>query len=111
MSRALRRVMKNRSVLTCSFTVVLGLLLTAAFGCSSTVDEVTTALDCHDVCQRYADCFNADYDVDGCTDRCENSADADADRQRKLRTCDNCIDDSSCAASLSCSDECVGIVS
>jgi hypothetical protein len=101
--------MKNRLTLTCSCALVLA--LAATVGCSSTVDEVTNGIDCHTVCRRYADCFNADYDVDGCSDRCESSADGDADRQRKLRTCDDCIDDRSCtAATFSCGGECLGIV-
>jgi hypothetical protein len=79
--------------------------------CSSTVDEVTNSIDCHGVCKRYADCFNADYDVDGCTDKCENNADASDERQRKLNMCDTCIDDRSCkAATFNCADDCVGIV-
>ncbi len=79
--------------------------------CSSTVDEVTNSIDCHTVCQRYADCFNADYDVDGCSDKCANSADADNERQRKLKMCDTCIDDRSCPAStFNCADDCLGIV-
>jgi hypothetical protein len=100
--------MKNRSKLTCWLAV--GVALAAPVGCTSTVDEVTDAIDCHSVCQRYADCFNADYDIDGCSDRCESNADADAERQRRLRACDDCIDERSCAATFSCADECVGIV-
>lgn len=80
-------------------------------GCSDTVDDITNSIDCSSVCQRYADCFKSDYDVDGCTDRCENSADNDDDRQRKLRTCDDCIDDRSCTdATFNCADDCIGIV-
>jgi hypothetical protein len=87
------------------------LTLAALGGCSDTVDEITNKIDCHSVCKRYADCFNSDYDVSGCSDRCENSADSDDDRQRKLRTCDDCIDDRSCtAATFACADDCIGIV-
>ena len=79
--------------------------------CSSTVDEVTNTIDCHSVCKRFADCYNPDYDVDGCTDKCENNADSDEDRERKLETCDACIDDRSCAdATFNCADDCIGIV-
>jgi hypothetical protein len=80
-------------------------------GCSSTVDEVTNKIDCHTVCQRYADCFNSDYDVDGCSDKCEHSADSDDQRQNKLRMCNGCIDERSCASTtFNCADECLGIV-
>ena len=100
--------MRNR--LICAGFMAVGLAL-GAVGCSSTVDEVTNKIDCHTVCKRYADCFNSDYDVDGCTDRCENNADSSDARQNKLQACDNCIDDKSCSgAAFNCTDECVGIV-
>jgi hypothetical protein len=90
---------------------VLGVTLLALSSCSSTVDEVTNTIDCHSVCQRYADCFNADYDVDGCTDKCQNSADSSSARQSRLQTCSSCIDDRSCtSATFSCTDDCAGIV-
>ena len=83
----------------------------ALLGCSSTVDEITNKIDCHQVCQRYADCFKSDYDVDGSNDKCENSADDDAQRERKLETCDSCIEDRSCKhATFNCADDCLGIV-
>ena len=91
----------------------LGLVLAAVVsgGCSEAVDELTNRVDCHDVCQRYADCFNAEYDVDGCVDRCESDADSSEDREARLETCDNCIDDRSCtSATFSCADKCSGIV-
>ena len=79
--------------------------------CSSTVDEINNTIDCHSVCKRYADCFAPDYDVDGCTDKCENNADSSDERQRKLQMCDACIDDRSCAsAAFSCGADCLGIV-
>jgi hypothetical protein len=85
--------------------------LVFAVGCSSTVDEITNKIDCHGVCQRYADCFAADYDVDGCTDKCENSADSSDARQQKLQACNSCIDDRSCtSATFNCGADCVGIV-
>jgi len=92
--------------------IIVGIVLclAAPFGCSS-VEDVTNSVDCHGVCQRYADCFNSDHDVDGCSDKCQNSADTDEARQRKLRTCDACIDDRSCTeATFSCAGDCAGIV-
>ena len=73
------------------FCVILGLCWGLALASCSSVDEVTNSIDCHTVCQRYADCFNSDYDVDGCSDRCETNADSADDRQRKLKACDTCI--------------------
>jgi len=101
--------MKNHFKLGLGFSLVLA--VAGAVGCSSTVDEVTNTVDCHTVCKRYADCFNADYDVDGCTDKCENRAGTNDDRQRQLKACDACIDDRSCtSATFNCADDCVGIV-
>ena len=99
--------MKNRLKCLISSAFCAGLL--AAVGCSDTVDEISNSIDCHQVCQRYADCFKSDYDVDGCTDRCESDANADEDRESRLGMCDACIDDKSCSeATFSCADECVG---
>lgn len=91
--------------------LVAALVVALAPACSSTVDEVTNTIDCRSVCQRYADCFNADYDVDGCTDKCQNSADSSDERQRKLKLCSDCIDERSCSsATFNCADNCIGIV-
>jgi hypothetical protein len=99
--------MKNR--LVCAGVLSL-LMAWGAAGCSA-ADEISNKIDCHSVCKRYADCFNSDYDVDGCTDKCENNADSSEARERKLEACDDCIDDRSCTdATFSCADECVGIV-
>ena len=88
-----------------------GLLLAVLGACSDTVDDITNNIDCHSVCKRYADCFNADYDVDGCSDRCDNSADSDAERQRKLRACNSCIENRSCTeTTFVCATDCAGIV-
>lgn len=93
------------------FALTLSLALTGLVACGDTVDEITNSIDCDTVCQRYADCFNGDYDVEGCTDRCENRAGTDDDRQRQLRQCDACIDDRSCtSATFACAGDCVGIV-
>jgi hypothetical protein len=108
-TRAVRRTMTKPLRLGFSLVFVGAAALLAA--CSDTVDEVETHFDCHTVCKRFADCFNPDYDVDGCEDKCENSADDDAARQAKLDACADCIDDESCAtASFKCPDECAGIV-
>ncbi len=100
--------MKN--CLKLGLSLVLALAPVAFLGCS-TVDDIGNSIDCHQVCKRYADCFKSDYDVDGCTDKCENSVDNDTERERKLKACDSCIDDRSCTdATFNCADECIGIV-
>lgn len=83
-------------------------ILASVGGCSA-ADEVTYSTSCGEVCARYSSC-EADYDVEGCTDRCESSGDLSEDKQRRLQTCFDCIETRSCSdVTLSCSD-CVGIV-
>lgn len=100
-----------KTCLRLTLLIALTVAPAALVGCSDTIDEATNRIDCHQVCKRYADCFKSDYDVDGCSDKCENSADDDAARERKLEACDACIDDRSCnEAAFNCADECLGIV-
>jgi hypothetical protein len=79
--------------------------------CSSTGNAITDTIDCHQVCQRYADCFNTSYDVSGCTNRCESKATDSGASMDDLKSCDSCIGDKSClTATFSCTTECAGIV-
>ena len=90
---------------------VLAVLFVAGCSSVSTVDEATSNVDCHSVCKRYADCFDSAYDVDGCSDKCQSSADSSDTRQRRLKACDTCIDDRSCTdATFNCASDCAGIV-
>lgn len=89
---------------------VAAALTVAVVGCGDTVDEVTNSISCGEVCEQYSDCFDADYDVDGCTDRCENDATASEDKERRLEICNACIDDRSCTATFNCSNDCASIV-
>jgi hypothetical protein len=74
-------------------------------------NEVDRLLDCHQICDRYSDCFDADYAVSTCRSRCENDADADAQFENRVDACENCIDGLSCAeGAFSCATECGGIV-
>jgi hypothetical protein len=101
--------MKNRLKIATVCALVLGSL--GFVGCSEAVDEITNTVNCRSVCERYSECIDSDYDVDGCTDRCEGEADASEDREAKLEACENCIDDRSCAtATFACAAECGGIV-
>jgi hypothetical protein len=80
----------------------LGAFAVGFVGCG----EAEQAFDCQSVCSRYQSCFNKDYDVSGCRDRCRNRVSRDA-----ADACESCINDKSCAsATFSCATECVGIV-
>ncbi len=85
----------------------LALVLASAIGCSDAENVIT----CHDVCSRYKDCFNEDYDVESCTNSCQADANGSDDKQARLNSCNACIDDKSCAsAAFNCGTQCAGII-
>jgi hypothetical protein len=68
--------------------------------------DAEQAFDCQSVCSKYSDCFDKNYDVSSCRDRCRNKVSRD-----KADSCESCISDKSCApAAFSCATECAGIV-
>ena len=93
------------------------LVLTLSAGCALSFaacgvdDEIENEIDCQNICQRYSDCFDADYDVSSCQNSCENGVDRGDLTFDEVDDCSDCIDDRSCASgTLSCVDECAGIV-
>lgn len=89
------------------YAVLFALLAVPALAACDAADR---AFDCQSICERYADCFDADYDVGTCADRCEDNAERDADFDEHADDCESCIDDRSCGESFACADECIGIV-
>jgi len=87
-------------------------LFFAVVGCSSdAANAITNPIDCHHVCQRYADCYNSSYDVDGCASKCADKANDSNNNQDHLDACNGCIGDKSCLnATFSCASDCSGIV-
>lgn len=77
---------------------------------ASCADDVEEAFNCQQICQRYDDCVDDDYDVTACIDRCEENADADEDFAERADACEACLDDRSCGESFPCVDECIGVV-
>lgn len=93
--------------------LVLSSLIFAFVGaaCSDATDPIVNRITCGDVCGRYKDCFDEDYDVESCTDRCENDATADEEKEEQLESCSACIDDESCTAAVfECTTECAAFV-
>jgi hypothetical protein len=73
--------------------------------------EVKNAYDCNHICNRYKDCFDANYDVGACEDRCKTHANNDTAYANKAEACQTCEDDASCAgAAFGCAGDCIGIV-
>ena len=94
-----------------SLSLAFVLLSLSGVGCSA-ADPVTNHFDCHDICQRYADCFDSSYNVEDCKDKCENDASNSDQKQAKLDDCHDCIgDNSSCVADIAnCTSSCGAFV-
>ena len=74
-------------------------------------NSVETAFDCQDVCSRYRDCYDANYDVGACRDRCRENAEDSAAKRAKADACESCIGDKSClSATFSCAGDCSSIL-
>lgn len=85
-------------------SLFFGSLFLAGAGC----DEAEQAIDCNQICNRYSDCVDDDYDVSACRDRCEDMLDEDPNGADE---CEACIDDRSCTGAVfNCAAECAGIV-
>jgi hypothetical protein len=83
------------------------LSIVAGGGCS----QVEHLYDCNHICNRYSQCFDANYNVDDCTNKCKDNANNDSSFADKADMCQSCEDDKSCAgATFECATECVGIV-
>jgi hypothetical protein len=96
-------------MLTRIWTGICGVVIAGALatGCGS----VENAIDCHGICARYQTCFDSKYDVDACTSRCRDNAGKDPQYSREADSCNDCIDDKSCAsATFTCGTDCAGIV-
>lgn len=90
--------------------LALPFVLLVAASCDLT-EDVEAEIDCNAICQRYADCFDEDYDVSACQDRCEDDVDQGELTMDEVNACYDCIDDRSCAeGTLSCATECLDIV-
>ena len=92
-------------------TLGLGLsALAGAFafhGCGK-ADEI---FDCQQVCTRYRDCYQADYNVDNCRSRCRSNSESDPSVRSAADQCEACIGDKSClSATFSCASPCGAIV-
>ncbi|NLE87473.1 MAG: hypothetical protein GX607_13870 [Myxococcales bacterium] len=90
-------------------SIGLVVLLLGLGGCGAD-DVVSTAPTCRDVCNRYQDCFDDDFDVTGCTHDCADAAIDDEAFQDRVESCEDCLDRTCVAAAFACPAECAGIV-
>ena len=81
--------------------LLFGLTFSLLGGCA-----LETLVDCRNLCDRYAECFDTSADVSECTTRCESRVEA-GENDRADR-CDSCLDDNALCASAvaACSAEC-----
>jgi hypothetical protein len=89
---------------------VLALTCAAAFGgCSDAADDIDQYSDCIDICGRFQDCFDEDYDTDSCADRCEDMEHRNG--TSNVDECEECLDDQSCSGAVfNCTADCVSVV-
>ena len=96
-----------KASLALTFSFVTAAVLCAA--CSDAADDIDQFSDCIDICGRYQDCFDENYDTDACADRCEDMDHTNASTE--IDQCENCMDDRSCTESIfPCAPECADIV-
>jgi hypothetical protein len=88
-------------------TAALGLL---SVHCGS--DEFDAAKDCQQICSKYENCVDSDFDTSACADRCRDLSDGDADFTSKRDACESCIDtNEACAESgVQCAAECAPVI-
>jgi hypothetical protein len=80
---------------------------TAFSGC----DTVDAAFDCQAVCERYRDCYDANYDVGRCRSNCRTASANDPTVRDKADDCEACIGPRSCiSATFACGADCGAIV-
>ena len=66
-------------------------LVTLAFSTTAGCDNVTEALDCHQMCEKMEACLDDSIDVNNCAERCEDRVDDDTLAER-LDACTDCLD-------------------
>jgi hypothetical protein len=91
--------------------LLLALIPSVLLGVGTTAcDQVDRLFDCTQVCERWRDCADSRYDVDGCVERCEDNAADEPSFDEHADRCENCLDDRTCGESVACAVDCVGIV-
>jgi hypothetical protein len=97
-------------VLACMAVSLLGFANASCSDDNNPIEQADEALDCSDICGRYKDCFDKNYNTDKCENNCEDRAD-DPDHKDQEERCSDCIDNASCGGAVfSCADDCLGIV-
>lgn len=93
-----------------AFAVGLALVGYGLVGCEDDA-EVVNSITCGDVCERYQECIDEDFDIVACTDGCEANASAVTAQEQRLEDCDACLNGVSCEEGVfMCTNRCVGVI-
>jgi hypothetical protein len=85
---------------------LLSLSALVSFGCKP-IDDIDAAVDCNDICSRYRDCFDSNYDIASCHNRCDDAVNWNPGVANE---CDTCLDGRACAESAECIGDCHPII-
>ncbi|TNE43228.1 MAG: hypothetical protein EP343_34025 [Deltaproteobacteria bacterium] len=86
---------------------LLSVLCVGGLACG-VIDDL---VDCDKICNRYKTCFDSEYNVASCRDRCFNQSRNNAEYNRRANDCSACIETRACASSaFACGVTCIGIV-
>lgn len=89
------------------FTRMMFLCAAAIFGGGCAIDNL---IDCNTICTRYRDCYDSNYDVVACRNRCQANSN-DSNYQARVNECDACIGGRSCtSATFNCAGSCSNVV-
>ncbi len=107
--RVIDGLVRADSVVMKKLTSCLAFGFVALFSFAS-CDKIDVLTDCQNICDKYQDCFDSDFDVSDCRDRCEENSD-DEDFADDVSTCEDCIDDRDCVeGAFDCGSLCGGVV-
>jgi uncharacterized iron-regulated protein len=99
---------------TCHMMIKLGLAYLFSFSvafAAMSCDAADRAYDCNQICNKYKDCADANYDASACTSECRDKAANSEAYEDQADACQACIDDRSCVgAAFGCGSECAAIV-
>ena len=92
------------------------LLTTAAatigvFAIAVACGPIDNAADCDNACSTYANCYDSDFDVESCRDRCIDKSSGDEDFTKQVNSCDACIQTNDCVENVfECNTECDDVI-
>jgi hypothetical protein len=73
-------------------------------------EAIDVLSNCQNVCDKYQDCFDPEYDVGACRSRCQENSDND-DFADEVDSCEACIDDRTCVdGAFDCGPDCNRVV-